>query len=220
MSGNDKGKRSAQFQALQAQIELDWRDLGQADSSGDRGPGENGPESLQEAWARRAVRLARVPAEQEQGAQVELVLVRLGNEVYGLDVQHVSDIRPVEQFTRVPRTPAWVAGVVNLRGRILSLLDLQRFLGLAGGDGPAKPYLVIVEAANMEVALLADEVLAVEALPAGHIHDAAGTLRGIRPEYVRGVAERGQNGAGSMMVVLDLPAMLADRQLIVDEEIA
>jgi purine-binding chemotaxis protein CheW len=220
MSGNGKSKRSAQFQALQAQVELDWQGLGQAEFPSDCGPGDDGAETLHQTWARRAARLARVPAQEEQGAHIDLVLARLGNEVYGLDVQHVSDIRPVKQFTRVPRTPAWVAGVVNLRGHILALLDLQRFLGLAGGKGPAKPYLVVVEAADMEVALLVDEVLAVEALPAGRIHDAAGTLRGIRPEYVRGVVERGQNGAGSMVVVLDLPALLADRQLVVYEEIA
>ncbi len=236
MSGNGKGRR---FKALQSKVELDWQDLGQAGFPSDlvadvgtgltAGPTDNsrkgnGAETLQQTWTRRAARLARVPAEQEKGAQVELVLVRLGNEIYGLDVQCVSDIRPAELFTRVPRTPDWVAGVVNLRGRILSLLDLQRFLGLPQAeDGErVKPYLVVVEApgAEMEVALLADEVLDVEALPASRLHDAAGTLRGIRPEYVRGIAERGQDGDGALVVVLDLPALLADKQLIVYEEIA
>lgn len=227
MNGNDKvkhTKRNDRFHALESKIELDWQGLGQAapPAGTPAGAGDGiDLQTLQQTWARRAARLARVPAQADEGDQVELALVRLAGEVYGLDVQYVSEIRPVEQLTRVPRAPGWVAGVVNLRGRILSLLDLQRFLGLAGaGAGPAvKPYLVVVQAADMEVALLADEVLSVEALAAGRIHDAAGTVRGIRPEYVRGIAERGSNGAGSMVVVLDLPALLADRQLVVYEEI-
>ena len=58
------------------------------------------------------------------------MVIRLGREVYGLETDYVFDIRPLESITHVPRVPDWVAGVVNLRGRIISVLDLQRFLGL------------------------------------------------------------------------------------------
>lgn len=75
----------------------------------------------------------------------------------------------------------------------------------------------------MEIALLADDVLSVEAPPASQVLEATDTIRGIHPEYVRGVAEhwRGDaptNGDG-LLVVLDLPALLADERLIVHEEI-
>ncbi len=179
-------------------------------------------ERLEQIWAHRAEQLAQVVAQESEGEQIELALVRLGREVYGLDVQYVFDIRPVEphSLTRVPRTPEWVAGVVNLRGRILSVIDLQRFLGLLpvenADQSTATRCLVVVETPEMALALLADEALPMETVPALRIQDATSTVRGIRPEYMRGIAER---QGGDPMVILDLPALLADKQLIVHEEI-
>lgn len=200
---------------------------------------ETAPEVVQQIWARRAAQLAEVPIQEEEGEQIELVVVQLGREVYGLDAQYVFDIRPAGQITRLPRVPDWVAGVVNLRGRIFSVLDLQRFFGLSRAqtrglpdaegnrnNGPEStermPYLAVVETPDMEIALLVDGVLAVESLPASQVQEAADTTWGIHPEYVRGVAERRGgdtpiNGDG-LLVVLDLLALLADERLIVHEE--
>jgi len=181
------------------------------------------PEVMQQIWARRAAHLAQVPSQEDEGEQMMLVLVRLGHEIYGLEAQYVLDNRPVEQITRVPRVPDWVAGVVNLRGRILSVVDLRRFFGLSPAepdveDGSTVLYLVTVETSDMEVVLLVDDVLSVQIIPASRMQNAIG-VQGLRPEYVRGVAERksGDKDA-SMVVVLDLPALLADEQLIVHEE--
>jgi len=181
------------------------------------------PEVMQQIWARRAARLAQVLSQEDEGEQMMLVLVRLGHEIYGLEAQYVLDNRPVEQITPVPRVPDWVAGVVNLRGRILSVVDLRRFFGLAPAepdveDGSTVLYLITVETSDMEVVLLVDDVLSVEAIPASRMQSTTG-VQGLRPEYVRGVAERksGEQDA-SMVVVLDLPALLADEQLIVHEE--
>lgn len=177
---------------------------------------------LEQTWARRAARLAQAVVQAEEGERIELVLIRWGDEVYGLEAQYVCDVWPIgpRSITRVPRTPAWVAGVVNLRGRILSALDLQRFLGLPQAPTPqAGAYLVVVETPEMQVVLLADEVLAVEALAASEIQDAAGTIRGIRPEYVRGVARYARPDADQLLVVLDVRALLADPSLVVHEEI-
>ena len=133
-------------------------------------------------WARRAAQLAQAIIDQDQSEQIELVLVRLGREMYGLEAQYIFDIRPLERVTRVPRAPEWVTGVINVRGRILSVCDLQRFLGLPRARRLDTLHRIVVETDAMEVALLIDVVLAVEALPVDQIHDASGTVRGIRPE--------------------------------------
>ena len=193
---------------------------------------ETSPGVVQQIWARRAAQLAKVPIQKDEGEQIELVLVQLGCEVCGLDAQYVFDIRPAGQITRVPRVPDWVAGVVNLRGRVLSVLDLQRLFGLSvtegnRNNGPEStermPCLVVVETPDMEIALSVDGILAVEALPASQVQEATDTIRGICPEYVRGVAKRRSehplaNGDG-LLVVLDLLALLADERLIIHEEI-
>jgi chemotaxis signal transduction protein len=164
------------------------------------------PEELREVWARRAAELAQLPSD---------------------------DVKPAELITYVPRVPEWVAGVVNLRGRIFSVVDLRRFFGLPAAEikkeddseyGESVDHLVVVETPDMEIALLVDDVLTVEPVPVNRIQDTSGTVRGLRPEYVRGVVTYGGEGAdvgenGSMVVVLDLLALLADERLIVHEEI-
>jgi purine-binding chemotaxis protein CheW len=188
-------------------------------------------EVLEEIWARRAAELAKVPAEEDETEQTKLVLVRLGREIYGFDARNIFSIKPAELITYVPRVPDWVTGVVNLRGRILSVVNLRRFFRLPPAEGNGEndsdsaegmAYMVVVETPTMEVALLVDDVLTVDTLLTSQMQDVTGTVRGLRPEYVRGVVTRTDEeaeGNGTMVVVLDLPALLADERLIVREEI-
>jgi purine-binding chemotaxis protein CheW len=224
MNENGENTRNSK-QDLKKQVEVDWdgiRNRIAAAAAALERSDEIAPAAMERVWAHRAKRLAQVPAKPDEGEQIQLVLLRLGREVYGLGVQYVFDIRLIEprSITRVPRAPSWVAGVVNLRGRILSVVDLQRFLGLSpaedADDSAPTRCLVVVETSEMELALLADEVLPMETVSAGRIQDAAGTFRGIRPEYVRGIADRSSGGS---MVILNLPALLTDKQLIIHEEI-
>jgi purine-binding chemotaxis protein CheW len=195
------------------------------------GVGETTPETKERIWARRAAQLAKAPVEEDIGERVALLVVRMGREVYGIDVQHVRDIRSAGQVTPVPRVPDWVVGVVNLRGHILSVIDLPSFFGLArdgrngngNGNGTEGPYLVVVEVFEMEVALLVDEVMAVETFSAGRMLGASDTIRGITPEYVHGVIDSSEGDAPSgmgLLVVLNLPGVLSDERLIIHEEIA
>lgn len=233
MQGNDPDNGQADLSAkVNLKGALDWSSARQRIAEANQALerlDEITPEMMHQIWAQRAAKLAEVPGEEDKGEQIDLVLIRLGREVYGLDAQHVSVIRQPDRITPVPRVPGWVAGIVNVRGRILSVVDLQRFFGLPASrddqdSGSGISQLVVVEAPGMEVALLAQDVLTIEALPASQLEDATGTVRGLRPEYVRGVAEynggTATGGTGTMLVVLDLPALLADERLIIHEEIA
>ncbi len=195
---------------------------------------EISPEEMQRIWARRAAELAQVPDEEDEGDQVRLVLIRLGREMYGLDAQYVYYVKPTEGITLVPRVPDWVAGVINMRGRILSVVDLRQFFGLPAASeddrnsdslDEAMLQLVVVETPDMEIALLVDDVLTVESLPIGQMQDASGTVRGLRAEYVQGVIARQDPEADDgvegdrLVVILDLLAVLSDPRLIVHEEI-
>lgn len=202
-------------------VDLDWETVRQKFAAANQAlPDLQLAETREQVWARRAARLAQVPARPEEGAHVELLLLRLGRELYGIDVQHVFDIRPVDQITPVPRVPGWVAGVVNLRGRILSVVNLPVFLGLSPAAGEAhdknEQLLVVVETSDMDLALLVDDVLPIDKIPTNRVQEAGGVIQGIRPEYIQGVFVR-ENG--DSVVILNLAALLADKQLIVYEEI-
>jgi len=171
--------------------------------------------AVAQVWARRAAELARVPPRRQEGEQMNLLVFCLGRETYSFEARYASDIRPASSITRVPRVPAYVAGVTHLRGRILSVLDLARFLGLAGrqkGEEHPQRHLLVAQQPGMQLALLVDEVLAVQSFALNDVRPAGDTLPGLPAEYVRGVIE------GPALVVLDLPALLADERLIVREE--
>jgi len=190
---------------------------------------------LEQTWARRAIQIAQAIESGETGEQIEIAVIRLGREVYGLEAGYVFDIRPLDHVTHVPRVPDWVAGVVNLRGRIISVLDLKRFLGLPltenkDDGGSTQRHLVLVETPAMELALLVDAVLGIQNLPVKRIQEVDSVERGLPVEYVQGVyIDNGGDGDKtapsesskntSPLVILNLSALLADKHLIVQEEI-
>jgi purine-binding chemotaxis protein CheW len=188
-------------------------------------------DQIEQVWTQRAAQMSQVPESEETSEQLELVLLRVGRELLGVEVNYISAIRQNEPITRVPRVPAWVAGVVNLRGSILSVIDLRVFLGLPAapteehtdGTTDKKSGLLVVTASReMQVVLLVDDVPGVEALRVKDIHIETNVLRGLRTEYVRGVYERhtlinGEERADPV-IVLNIEALLSDHRIVVHDE--
>lgn len=180
------------------------------------------PEALAQLWQQRAVQLAQPLAPETTGEQLQLIMIRLGRECYGLEVQYVRDVALVRSLTHVPRVPPWVSGVVTQRGHIVSVLDLQRFIGVEAAPRSAteqrpESYLVNIQIAEMEVALLVDEVLGLEVIPIDQLHLIESTPHGFRAEFVRGATRRTAAHADDLLIVLSVPALLSDERLIVNE---
>ncbi len=188
--------------------------------------GELTAAELARVWARRAYQLAEAPPAPVTGETVDLLIFWLGKERYGLEVSNVREIFPVQQLTPVPRTPNFVAGVFSARGRIISIIDLRAFLGLAGaaGNGTGKPGMsqakIIVATntdltsatAQMEVGLLVEEVTDVVTIFKKDIEPPLISHTGAHSDYLRGVT-------ADMLVVLNLNALLNDKRLIILEEL-
>jgi len=185
---------------------------------------ENEPplEALEHVWSEHAKQLAKPLVEDQAGKRVDLVFIRLGDEVYALGADCVYDIRPAEQITPVPHVPDWVCGVYNLRGHILSVIDLSRFLGLPHPDPrdekPSASSLVVVKTIEMECAFLADQVLAVEVLPAAQLRPPSELVCSLRPEYIHGIVDMNGDEGSFTAILLNVQAILADKRLVVDQE--
>jgi purine-binding chemotaxis protein CheW len=178
------------------------------------------PERLERVLVERARRLAQPEAAPPAGDVLELVVLALGAERYGLDIQYVQEIQPLAGLTSVPGLPPIWAGLINLRGHLYPVLDLRPYLSLPP-SGPPAPHrkIVLVAAAGstagqpLTVAVLADEVLDLRRLPLSEIGPplAGAVNRERQAHYVRGVT-------ADWLTVLDLPALLADPALIVQEK--
>jgi len=158
----------------------------------------------------RARQLART--EEEGGtdsADFQVLEFQLANEVYGFDVSQVHTVCALRHLTPVPCTPAFVSGVINLHGRIVSVIDLGSFFDLPKTDSMNARQVIVLQAGRMEIGVLADAVLGIYPLAAGKLQGAIPGGPGRRVEYVKGVAE-------NRMVVLDAEKILSDPMLLVD----
>lgn len=193
---------------------------------------ELSPELLEMVWKRRGDHLAQTLEQKEEGEQIQLLIFRLGREYYGIEAQYVFDIRLIKDITLVPRVPDWVVGVVTIRGQILSVIDLRRYFKLPAAAVPeakkdqgdtqiTTPYQVSVETPTMDSVLLVDEVLSVEALPVNQIKVHTEILGEMRPEYVRGIINYAHPKTDyvSILIVLNLANLLADKSLIIEEKV-
>jgi purine-binding chemotaxis protein CheW len=126
----------------------------------------------------------------------------LGSERYGLDVMLVRGVRSLTKIARVPGIPAFYRGVVNVRGQILTVLDLRAFFDIPVSDDLEPDELVIVRANDLEIGLLAHSVNGVDSVPREAIAP-ADTIR-----YALGVT-------ADRLVLLNIAQLFEDDRLIV-----
>ena len=161
----------------------------------------------------RAKALARRPEDEPEAETLLQVLeFRLAEERYAVEIRHVSEVYPLKDLTPLPGTPAFVLGVVNVRGRIVPVVELKKFFELPEEGLTDLHRIILVEGNGLHLGFLADATVGVRLIPASSLQPSLPTLTGIRSDYLKGVtAER--------LVVLDVSRIMADPNLIVHDEV-
>lgn len=144
-------------------------------------------------------------AQQEQREVItQLVIFQLGNELYGADISVVREVSPLQRVTRVPRTPRYIEGVTNLRGRVIPVVDLRRRLNLPVAAATKSTRIAVAELEGGQVGMVVDSVLEVLRVPVSSIEPPSQLLSAIELEYVQGVAK----ADGRLIILLDLARVL------------
>ncbi len=173
-------------------------------------------EDLPALWRRRAIELAEAPdRDREIGEVHTLVVLRLGADRYAVRITSVREIQRVGVVTPVSTAPAFVRGVINLRGNILALLDLRVFFGLEPATIGEGARILIAEGAGMVLGLLVEEVAEIVDVPAAEIKPPLAPAKGIAEDYVAGIAALGSQ----MVVLIDLEKVLRNPRIIVEETV-
>jgi purine-binding chemotaxis protein CheW len=146
---------------------------------------------------------------QEQRAAAEatehLATFYLDREEYGVDVRQVQEIRRLTEITSVPRAPEFVRGVINLRGRILPVLDLRRKLGLGDVAESRAARIVVVRVRERLLGLLVDGASQVLKIPVSRVEPAPEEVVERGGDYIRGVAKLDDR----LIILVDLERLLA-----------
>jgi purine-binding chemotaxis protein CheW len=168
-------------------------------------------EDITRVLEERARALARSSEENESsGETIGMVVLAVGDERYGVEVQEVQEIEPLDKITPIPGTPAFWTGVVNLRGSMYPVLDIERYLGLPTSEGTESPKVALVSRNGLSVGLLVDEVPEIRQVSVSEIGPpvADGSSKA---EVVRGVTP-------DMLSILDLEALLSDPALVIEDD--
>jgi purine-binding chemotaxis protein CheW len=192
-----------------AEVAFDWKEshdrLAAIEQIIDQGRGLT-REETRKILRVRAEALAREPfrkAPPERNFDVLEFLI--AHEHYGIELTYVREAYPLKDLTPVPGTPNFILGITNVRGQVLSIIDLKRLFGLPDRGLTDFNKIIIVHAPGMELGILADEVLGLKSVAVSEIQPSLPTLKGIREKFLQGVTRES-------MVLLDAKKLLSARQ--------
>jgi len=164
-----------------------------------------------------AARARALSEPEERAAPIEdgfqVMEFALGREVYAVETAYVLEVHSLKEYTPLPCTPAFVLGILNVRGRIFSVLDIKVFFGIPRAGLTDLNKAILLRDGGMEFGILADAILSLRTLSRSDCQPPLPVHSGIREKYLKGITERG-------VLVLDAKKLLSDPAIIVREEAA
>ena len=137
----------------------------------------------------------------------------LGNEEYGLEILKVHQIIQMQEVTRVPRTPGYVRGVINLRGRVIPVIDLRIKFGMEGVDDTEKSCIIVVQIEHeghaVTMGVIIDEVREVLEIPADAIEETPSFGDDVDTGFIMGMGKVGDK----VKMLLDIDKVLSATEL-------
>jgi purine-binding chemotaxis protein CheW len=136
---------------------------------------------------------------------MQLVTFSIGDEEFGVDILKVQEIIRTMEITRVPRAPAFVEGVINLRGKVIPIIDLRKRFGLQTRGHDKNTRIIVIEISNMIVGFVVDSVSEVLRIPASTVEPPPPMVAGLESEYISGVGKLEDR----LLILLDLNRLLS-----------
>jgi purine-binding chemotaxis protein CheW len=135
---------------------------------------------------------------------LQVVGFRIGNETYGVRISAVREIVRVPEITSVPNAPEAIEGVINLRGKIIPVMDLRKRFGQADVQHDKKSRILVVELENRLLGLIVNSASEVLKIPPSEIETPASILTEGESGYVTGVGKL----RGRLIILLDIAKLL------------
>ena len=139
---------------------------------------------------------------------LQLVTFSIGEEEFGVDILSVQEIIRMMDITKVPRAPDFVEGVINLRGKVIPIIDLRRRFGLSTRDHDKHTRIIVIEINNMIVGFVVDSVSEVLRIPASTVEPPPPVVSGLESEYISGVGKLEDR----LLILLDLDRLLSHEE--------
>ncbi|MCP4133279.1 MAG: purine-binding chemotaxis protein CheW [bacterium] len=139
---------------------------------------------------------------------LQIVCFKIGKEEYGVDILQVQEILKLPKITKLPKSLAYIMGVIDLRGKVIPIIDLSKKFGIDTGSS-GKSRVIVVDISGKQVGLAIDSVSHVVRVNSGDIEPPPPVVKGISGKYIIGIAKLTEG----FVVILDI------RQIFTTEEI-
>lgn len=136
---------------------------------------------------------------------LQLVTFHIGDEEFGVEILKVQEIIRMMGITRVPKAPNFVEGVINLRGKVIPIIDLRKRFGMSAQEHDKHTRIIVIEINKVIVGFVVDSVSEVLRIPASTVEPPPAIISGIESEYISGVGKL----ADRLLILLDLDRLLS-----------
>lgn len=152
----------------------------------------------------------------DTGQQLQLVTFVVGQEEFAIDILSVQEINRMPQITRVPQSPPCVEGVINLRGRIIPVIDLRKRFALAAKEHSSESRIIVVEVSGRTLGFIVDRVNEVLRVDGSIVEPAPALATGAKADYVRGVGKFNNR----LLILLDMVRLFDESDLETADKLA
>jgi len=146
---------------------------------------------------------------------LQWVTFRLDGETYGINVMQVQEVLRYTEIAAVPGAPAYVLGIINLRGNVVTVIDTRHRFGLESTDISDQSRIVIIESDTHVVGILVDAVAEVVYLRESEIETAPNVGNDESAKFIQGVCNKNDQ----LLILVELDKLLTDQQWVELEEI-
>lgn len=139
----------------------------------------------------------------------QFVSYSLAGEEYAQEISRIHEINKVTGITKVPHTPKFIVGVVNMRGRIIPVVDMRRLLGLPAAEESRDRRIIVMDVRGYTAGLLVDAVHQVVTIGESELLDSPGILQNVDEEFIRAVAKIDDR----LVICLDIEKLISAKEV-------
>jgi len=148
-------------------------------------------------------------------ATLQQVIFKLDNEEYGLDIMKVNGIEKYQEVVKVPNSPEYIEGIINLRGQVLPIYSLRKKFALVDKEPDEETKIIVVFTNDVKVGFVVDSVQEILHIDLESVEDAPKLVTGISRKYIKSVAKQDER----MIILIDIDLIVSDEEKIELEEV-
>ncbi len=147
--------------------------------------------------------------------EMQAVVFVLNKSYYGVPILQVQEIVKMTEITKLPNTPKFVEGIVNLRGQIIPIIDLRRRFNLPVAEVDENWKILILKIEEIQFGVMVDQISEVEKVPTSLVEVPPKVVSGVRGEFINGIAKTNNR----LLILLDIEKILSVEEIEILHEI-